>query len=91
MDSLTKKRIVVKKKKIVQFSSQTYSVQFNFIHPKLKVLGEMEWEQYVSRRESLTVLKGVEVDEDKTHPLVLKLEVTGDFDHIYSSMMVMEA
>lgn len=27
---------------------------------------------------------------EKIHPLLLNMEVIGDFDHIYSSMMVIE-
>ena len=38
----------------------------------------------------MTVLKGAVEGKDKMYPLVLNLEVTGDFDDLYSSMIVIE-
>ena len=36
------------------------------------------------------MLKGAVEDEDKIYPLVLNLDIFGDFDHVYSSTMVIE-
>lgn len=36
------------------------------------------------------MLKGAVEGKDKMYPLVLNLEVTGDFHYLYSSMIVIE-
>lgn len=36
------------------------------------------------------MLKGAVEGKDKTYPLALNLEVTGAFDYLYSSMIVIE-